>query len=262
MGAPLKNPPVYYTVVQTRFNAILALAEFLPAIQEKFRKAGYPDYVARPTTVLQFGFSEPGMAAPKPVTYDQYSFTNVARTHSFVLDPYALSLQSTNYGQFETFAVGFIKGLALVHSEVRLDLVGRIGLRYLDRVTPKAGDTLEQYLTSEVLGLAQKGLGKTVHTYSETMTDVGGVTLVSRIVTQEGGLAFPPDVQPLDLVVDKRFTEHQGWHAILDTDGYVTARESYSEEHMAKMLHVIHEAISASFKVTVTKHAFTVWDQR
>lgn len=261
MGAPLKNPPVYYTVVQARFNAILALVDFLPAIQEKFRKAGYPDYVARPTTVLQFGPGGPGSAAPKTITYDQYSFTNVARTHSFVLDPYALSLQSTNYGRFETFSAEFIKGLARVHSEVRLDLVERIGLRYLDRVTPKDGDTLEKYLIPEVLGLSHRGLGKTVHTYSETMTDVDGVTLVSRIVTQEGGLAFPPDVQPLGLAVDKRFTEHQGLHAILDTDGYVTAREAYSEERMSKVLHVIHEAISASFKVTATKHAFTVWDE-
>ena len=33
MGTPLKNPPVYFTVAQVRFNPILKLAEFLPAIQ-------------------------------------------------------------------------------------------------------------------------------------------------------------------------------------------------------------------------------------
>ena len=44
MGTPLKNPPVYLTLAQVRFNPILKLADFLPSIQESFRQAGYPDF--------------------------------------------------------------------------------------------------------------------------------------------------------------------------------------------------------------------------
>lgn len=42
MGKPLKNPPVYFTVVQVRFNAVLNLREkYLPEIQDGLRKMGY-----------------------------------------------------------------------------------------------------------------------------------------------------------------------------------------------------------------------------
>ena len=44
MGTPLKNPPVYLTLAQVRFNPILKLVDFLPSIQESFRHAGYPDF--------------------------------------------------------------------------------------------------------------------------------------------------------------------------------------------------------------------------
>ena len=261
MGTPLKNPPVYYTVVQVRFSAILALPDFLPAIQEGFRKAGYPDFAPRSVTVLQFGPGGPVVTTPKTITHEQYSFTNVAKTHSFVLDAYSLSLQSTNYDQVETFYDVFLNGLRLIHATVQLGLVERIGLRYLDRVTPRRGDALELYLIPEVLGLAKSKLGKTVHTYSETMTDVDGVTLVSRVITQEGAIAFPPDVQPLELVVAKRFTEYEGRHAILDTDGYVTLREAFTEEQVTKQFKAIHLAISASFKATATEYAFKTWNE-
>lgn len=30
MGEPLKNPPVYFTVAQVRFNMLLKLADYLP----------------------------------------------------------------------------------------------------------------------------------------------------------------------------------------------------------------------------------------
>lgn len=65
MGAPLKNPPVYFTIAQVRFNTILKLAEFLPAIQENLRNAGFPDFGVQKTVVLQL-LSQNGQPAPCP----------------------------------------------------------------------------------------------------------------------------------------------------------------------------------------------------
>ena len=53
MGKALKSPPVYFTVAQLRFNPILQLGEYLPAIQEAFRRARYSDFLEHPTQVIK-----------------------------------------------------------------------------------------------------------------------------------------------------------------------------------------------------------------
>ena len=76
MGTPLKNPPVYFTICQVRFNQLLKLAEFLPVIQEAFSKAGYPAYETQSNLVIQMVAQEgkPEQLQPLPTTHNSYQF--------------------------------------------------------------------------------------------------------------------------------------------------------------------------------------------
>ena len=260
MGPPLKKPPVYFTVVQVRFNPVLKLTDYLPSIQESLRKFGFPAYTQRTTIAVQL-VAKDGQALPEPVPRAQYLFGNVEQTHSFVLGPDSLTFQSTNYGTYETFSDAFVEGLALVHKEVRLDFTDRIGLRYLDHVFPEAGDSLQQYLAPEVQGLSGRLGGRPVHSFSEALNAVNEVMLRARVVIQEGGLGFPPDLIPQGMEVQRRFLQSQGMHAILDTDGYVEGRALFSLENVRQNLTAIHAVISAAFKATVTDHARAVWNE-
>jgi uncharacterized protein (TIGR04255 family) len=260
MGTPLKNPPVYFTVAQVRFNTLLKLGEFLPTIQESLRKAGFPDFGAHKSVVLQFG-SQDGQLAPLPGVQERFSFGDVARTHSFLLDVDKLTLQSTNYEQFERFSEKFLKGLSVLNEVVQLDFTERVGLRYLDRVMPRKSETLEQYLATEVLGMNSRLGGKSLHSYSETLTEVDNIKLLSRVVIQDGGLAFPPDIVPGDMVVAQRFKDYEGRCAILDNDGFVDSREVFSAESVDAHLDAIHKVIGKAFRATVNSYALSVWDQ-
>jgi uncharacterized protein (TIGR04255 family) len=260
MGTPLKNPPVYFTVVQVRFNALLKLADYLPAIQEAMRKGGYPDFAHQSSVGIQISIQD-GQPRPSPIQQDRYKFGDVQRTHAFWLDADSLTLQSTDYGHFDKFADTFLKGLSIVHDIVTLDYTERIGLRYLDRVTPRAGDDVSQYLAPEVLGLSGRLPGQALHAYSESVNQVQDVVLRSRVVIQGGGLSFPPDLAPEDMVVTPRFTQYVGPHAILDNDGVVQLREVFSLDIVARRLKDIHDVIGKAFKAAATPHAFAVWDQ-
>ena len=44
MGKKMKSAPVYFTIGQVQHNPLLNLGSYLPAIQERMRKAGYPDF--------------------------------------------------------------------------------------------------------------------------------------------------------------------------------------------------------------------------
>ena len=260
MGAPLKKPPVYLTVAQVRFNPILKLAEFLPAIQEGMRRAGFPAYEPHNAIALQFSMQE-GQPAPVPVVRERFSFGNVEKTHAFWLDSDSLALQSTNYGHFEALSEVFLEGLALVHDAVHLDFTERIGLRYLDRVFPLGADVLAQYLVPEAVGLTNALGGSAPQSYLETLCAFEIYKLRSRVVVQDGGLAFPPDMVPGDLVVSRRLAEYEGLNAILDNDGFLETREVYSGDGVAKHLDAIHKVIGSAFRAIATDHARKVWGQ-
>ena len=40
----MKSAPVFFTVAQVRFNPILSLDSYITAIQEHFRRNGFPDF--------------------------------------------------------------------------------------------------------------------------------------------------------------------------------------------------------------------------
>jgi uncharacterized protein (TIGR04255 family) len=82
------------------FNAILTLDTFVPQIQDRLRKAGFPDinqsFVAT-IPLLQGLSSNEGqiLIARSP----SYTFGDIDRTSNFVLDTNAISFQTTTYKQ-------------------------------------------------------------------------------------------------------------------------------------------------------------------
>ena len=260
MGTPLKNPPVYFTVAQVRFNKLLKLPEFLPTIQEHLRKAGFPDFKTHRAIVLQI-VSQEGQTPPTHGIQERYLFGNVEQTHGLLLEDDKLTLQSTNYGRFESFSSMFLKGLEVLHGVAQLDFTERVGLRYLDRVMPRTSESLEQYLAPEALGMNVRLGGKPLHTYSETLTELDSIKLLSRVSIQGGGLAFPPDLLPGDMVVANRFKDYDGLSAILDNDGFVDIREIFSIASVGNHLKAIHKVIGKAFRATVSQHALDDWEQ-
>jgi len=260
MGTPLKSPPVYFTLVQVRFNSILKLAEYLPSVQDEMRKSGFPDFVTRKEMVLQLT-QQDGQTIPTPMTTERFFFGTADKKHSFALGTDFLSLQSTEYGTYEEFSAMFLRGLALVHQIVQLDFTERVGLRYLDHVAPKDHDDLDKYLATEVRGLSSRLKGKPLHSFTETLHEVGDVQLVSRVVIQDGGLSFPPDVQPGAMELNPRFLSYTGRHAVIDTDGSIGGRAVFEADGINKKLNAIHDVISIAFRAVVTEHAYSVWNE-
>ncbi len=266
MGAPLKNPPVYFTICQVRFNQVLKLSELLTTIQDGFRKVGYPAYETQSNLVIQMVAQaskdgKPEQLQPMPSTIDSYKFGNLESTHLFILDSQSLTLQSTKHGCFEIFSAEFLKGLDIIQNGMSLSFTERVGLRYLDRVMPLEGDALEQYLVPEVHGLLNRLGGQGLFTYSEAMSQHDDVILRSRVLIQGGALVFPPDVQPNNMVVETRFNEYTGVSAILDNDGFVEKREAFSLNGISAHLNKIHDNVNSAFTTTVTKYALEAWDR-
>lgn len=264
MGEKLKSAPVYFTIVQVRFNPILALESYAPRIQERLRKQKYPDVQKGVLSTINFS---PAVSAGEsnaqiPVGQSvRFVFSNMERTSCFILDESALTFQTSKYDTFEKFAEDFMIGLEVVHEAVELNFIDRIGVRYLDAVFPRDGEKLAEYLTGSVLGLSEKLGGNIVHSFSETLVRKDEVSVLARAIIQNGQVGFPPDVLPTGtkLNLDERFQKLQGLHAILDTDGFTERREQFSLDRVRESLFAIHGEISKAFRATVTNNALKIW---
>jgi uncharacterized protein (TIGR04255 family) len=264
MGTKLKGAPVFYTIAQARFNPILSLEAYAAQIQERFRREGFPDAQRGllATINLNMNAASPAEGSPPQLPIAQttrFIFGNMERTSGFILDQGALSFQTTEYDVFETFLSGFLKGLEAVNDAVSLSYTDRLGLRYLDAVFPKSNETLRDYLSGSILGLTEKIDDTIVHSFSETLVKRENVNVRSRVIIQDGEVAFPPDLQPLTVTLAERFKPLRGRHAIIDTDGWSESREAFNLDRIWEQFDLIHSGITKTFKASVTESALKAW---
>lgn len=263
MAQKMTHAPVYFTIMQVRFNSILALDSYAPQIQERFRKHGYPDVQKGVLATLNLNLSSPADGGTPQVPVSQttrYTFCNMDRTAGFILDQAALSFQTTEYDVFETFAGQFSKGLQAVHEAVEISYTDRIGFRYLDALFPKANETIGDYLEACVLGLTSQFKDTVVHSFSETLIRSANINVLARVIIQDGQVGLPPDLVPSILKIAERFRGLQGRHAILDTDGSFEGREAFNLDQISEHLRSIHDEIGKAFRATVTPNAIKAWE--
>jgi uncharacterized protein (TIGR04255 family) len=271
MGQKMSNAPIYFALAQVRFNAILALDQYLPAIQDNLRKAGFPDFEKAFLGVINLaigggvpsqGSSIPAMQPMQPQA--RYTFSNEARTSGFVLDQSMMLFQTTAYDVFKAFSDDFLKGIAAVNDAATLSYSERIGVRCLDAICPRDGESLDQYLVASVKGIYdQLAPRELVHSWSETRTKEANTTLVSRtIITRhdrEESVAFPPELQPMQLKVSDKFSKIKGLYGIVDTDSWLEEREKYNLPGIEKRLDALHKELRRSFDLMATPYALKVW---
>jgi uncharacterized protein (TIGR04255 family) len=261
------NAPVYFTVAQVRHNPLLTLESYLPAIQERFRKSGYPDF--KPGQHWTFNVGAPiategsSIQPPPPQVVQQYFFLNAEATSGYVLLANALAFQTVEYETYERFSGELLRGLEILHESVGgLSFVERLGLRYLDAVVPRLGETLTAYVENQMLGLsARMPTHHFSYNFSESLLVAEGVgQVVARTITQNAPLVLPPDLQNPFMLISERFRNVVGEHAVIDTDGSVTARKAFDLRQIEASLTALHGLILQCFEALSTDHARSVWN--
>jgi len=263
MGKQWKTPPVYFVIVQVRFNPILDLASYLAKIQEDFRRAAFTDFrrlVNASFNLRLLAGLKPGDEQPMQQS-ERYLFGNEEKTEMFILDPSGLTFQTTKYKTFDVLMQTFLPRMENLSNTLSLSFSDRVGLRYLDAVMPALGETLESYVIPQVLGLRGRVSGEMQHSFTEALFNVQQGKLLSRVVVQNGPIGFPPDLLMLggDLRLDERFADHSGPYAIIDTDGFDDMRDRVDGPTIQGKIQGLHEQVDAVFHSIITKHAIKMW---
>jgi uncharacterized protein (TIGR04255 family) len=259
VGAKMNNAPVFYTLAQVGFNPISVMGDYVPKIQERLRRTGFPDF--RTETLHRVEFRQKVGEQPEIETHvvPRWSFMNSKGIEGYILGTDSIVFHTTVYDTFPVFTEQFLMGLALVHEAATLAYTERVGLRYLDAVSPHAGEALDAYLSQTVLGLHRALQGTLAHSFTETVVQNASGTLVSRVVIRDDTLAVPPDLHPLNLKVGDRFASIKGLHAILDNDQFAADRTDFNLDEVMTKLGSMHDRIEEVFHATVTPFALEQW---
>ncbi len=259
MGEKLSYPPVFYTLAQIKFNPIARMEEYVPELQDRLRRIGYPDYQREHKVEVEIRKAATPQPDVRPQQMVRWNFNNIDRTEAYTLHPDALIFHSTQYAHFEDFSEKALKGLTLAHGVIELAYIQRIGLRYLNAVVPAGGNPLDNYLNPSLMGLSTVTPGQLSHSFNESVSQVNGGTLVARTVITEGGLAMPPDLFPMALALPDHLDKLSGKIAVLDTDYFVEHRSGFDMDSVKRQLLASHKLVDETFKSSVTEHAISVW---
>ena len=261
----MSNAPVYYALAQAHFNPVAAMSKYVDQIQDRLRREGYPLF--EPQQVTHLVVPGPGQAQPAEpqITHTvSWLITRSDRTAGFILAPSAITYHTTHYQTHKEFIAELLRGLTAVHEAVSLDHVSRLGLRYLDAVLPRTGETTEQYLVGGLHGIDFNAARRHAMTESVFATDTHPLvpkgTLVVRVYRAVAPLGFPPDMLPTGLAIAPQFEiKEPREHAIIDTDHYVEGRMPVEMDKLNDQLLSLHGTIKSVFRATTTDHARSAW---
>jgi len=194
---PLGRHPLSLVLCQVRFSPIRKMGNYIPAIQDQFRRRGYP--LERAGKVQQVRITARGVDSTEQ---ERWEYRTKDETWSITVFEDSVALQTTAYDRFEEFARTLEQALQtvlLATEHDRLGIVERIGLRYINLILPGPGEDFRRYLRPGLHGVRdsafEPGSNRT-HIESVGRTSCGqtqGIMIV-RISQNDQGFDLPPDL--------------------------------------------------------------------
>jgi len=255
----LPRSPLIFVLVQVRFSPVLTMSEKIPAIQDGLRKQGYPGFAPRRIDVETFA---PGASAPiRKEAREQWEFLNKDRTSSILVDQESVVLQTTRYPTFEDYLGKLKIALNIVQEHAAPTLMLRLGLRYVDLITPREPNGLDYYIKPELRGMPFNDLGIKRAMMSESIVETDKHSkLVVRYVEGVSGFAFPPDLMPVSLAFTRNPVQKTRF-GLLDFDHFTEESIDYNVETVLAQAWSLHSVLEKAFKTSVMPAAIEEWSK-
>lgn len=195
----LRNSPLVLVLAQVRFSPLMAMADYIPKIQDRLRLAGYPVNASAPYQEIAFG--RQGLAtAPRPqglatAPRPHWEFLSKDRTISVVVSEGFVVVQTSSYRDFDAFLHSVTEVLEVVASIVGGLLVQRVGLRYVDLIRPRENESWEAYVREGLRGFLSPHFvdGTTLHLH-QVVTRTPSGTMIVRLLQNRDLAILPPDL--------------------------------------------------------------------
>lgn len=189
-------------------------------------------------------------------TERRYRFLNRERTASAVVARNAITVETTDYQEFDDFRTLVLTVTDAVAATTDLVGIERIGLRYIDeiRVPDEISDASDWrgWISADVVGVLDVTDGYSADALQTVVRIAGedstGVVLRYAAMVGEGVVGDGP--------LRRRAPAVSGPFFVIDTDSYRTstgpAMENFASDRIAAILDVIHEPVGTLFHRAIT----------
>lgn len=228
------------------------MEKYVPEIQDEVRRQGYPLNESKRVQEFIFGSQSDRW---------HWEFVSKDRTQSVVLNEEFVVLQTTAYGDFETFLAQLTDVVEMLNSRVGGLYVTRLGLRYVNVVMPRLGETWREYVQPGLRGFDSDIFEPQVLRLHQTVATTRAGAMVVRVHQNDKGLVVPPDFVQTVLKIPAKFSSPDKLVTLIDIDHF-HAREPLEYER-AWLEEIGWQLKEGSYEVfadqIVTPHALEVW---
>ncbi len=249
----LKSSPLVMVLAQVRISPVLKIGDYVPDLQEKLRLEGFPRFRVEEMQELSFG------PQPSVSQHARWLFADKENREAVVLTRDFVALETNRYERFEDFVSGLGKVLSIAGAVVGVSLAERIGLRYVDLIVPRAGETLDEYLEPKLHGLRAGDLAvdSLLSRYeARGRTNVG--QLVVRLHQNEAGAILPPDLMPSELAATREVEKGQVV-TLLDIDHFSEQPRDFDPVALVEAMWQLQEYTDKAFLASVSDVALRRW---
>jgi uncharacterized protein (TIGR04255 family) len=259
---PLQLPrsPLIYVVAQVNISAVVAIERYVPEIQEKLRRSGFPGFAN--AQVPEFVFETPG-ARPVITPLSRFEFLDREGRTAIVLTSKSIAVHTNRYTTFDGFHAIIAMALETVHAAADLQLHERVGLRYVDLIELDAGQLRQDYLAQHLLGYDPAAIGVSESTFNfqfEGRTPYG--QLIARHYAPQIANMLPPDLAGVSLNYAYRESPSLGRASLLDFDHAADHKGDFVVEEILATLENLHDGLDIVFRNSVTDYALKKWGER
>jgi uncharacterized protein (TIGR04255 family) len=246
----LSNAPLERVIAQIRFPVILKIED--KSAVSKFQEAIRHDYpvlqeVHNQTVQIQIG--------PSPIALPSVSvmwqFSNASGAWKVTLARDALTIETTSYESRADLLARWSIAISAVKEAFQPDIITRIGMRYIDRITGAHFKTFESLINPNLLGSAIATL-KSHLKYSLSETS---------LVIEEGELllrwgVLPPQMSPDPSGISQ--LPHDSF--VLDIDVWSMQQRQFDSTSLLTAFQRLAERAYSVFRFAVTDEFLNVYE--
>lgn len=232
------------------------MGEFIPAFHKRIRSE-FPVNASGVVQEVQFGGT-----APKMSVKERWEFLTRDRRSGVLIDDGFLVLQTTSYQDFESFRSLLFSLVTALNEVAGTLLIQRVGLRYVDAIVPKPGDSWKQYVKEELRGFDSSVFGEEgALRLHQTVAQTSVGTILVRLYQNLEGAVLPPDLAGGQMK-PSILAEHGQLVTLLDIDHFHVCADGVELAEMdleSTLWKLKTDAFTIFHKHLVTEYALGVW---
>ena len=254
----LPGSPLILVLCQVRIAAVREIANYISALQERLRRNGFPVDISGEGVEVAVPAEEPAAGRRR----GHWEFRSLDEDWSIIVGEGAVVVQTTAYPGFDAFLDRLSFALTAVDTVVGNLIVERVGLRYVDFIDPRPGESWKDYVKPGFHGQENDIVRpeESLH-FAQTVAGTGeGQRLIFRLMQNRDGNLLPPDLVLHHPRLRKR-VEPGDLATLVDLDHYREERQPFEFDKVLETAWALHDTLDRMFRDVVSTHALKVWSE-